>query len=309
MPDDLLARRDLLGYDVPAIAVGCAPLGDMPDTFGYSVPAEIAHATIRAALGSPLNWLDTAASYGNGESERRIGEVLRESGGLPDGAFLNTKIGATSDGTFDAETIRERFARSQELLGIERFDLVFLHDPEKKPFAEITAPGGPLGALQDLREQGLIRHLGVAGGPIEEMLRYVETGIFEAVITHNRYTLLNREAASLLDACAERAIPLLNAAPYGSGILAKGPAQYPRYAYQEVDGPLRDHAYRMEAICSRYNVPLAAAALQFSLRDPRISATIVGMSRPERIDQTLELARIEIPETCWDELLAIDITG
>lgn len=305
MTQDLLARRTLLDYDVPTIAVGCAPLGDMPDTFGYSVPADIAQATIRAALESPLNWLDTAAAYGDGESERRIGSVLRELGGLPTGAFLNTKIGSTPEGAFDAETIRRRFARSQELLGIERFDLVFLHDPEKRPFEEITAPGGPLEALQDLREQGLIRHLGVAGGPIDEMLRYVETGVFEAVITHNRYTLLQRDAEPLLDACDERGLPLLNAAPYGSGILAKGPALFPRYAYREADEAMRDRAFAMEAICSRHNVPLAAAALQFSLRDPRITATIVGMSRPERLEQTLDLARIEIPQACWDELLTV----
>jgi D-threo-aldose 1-dehydrogenase len=304
MADNLLARRDLLGFDVPPIAVGCAPLGDMPETFGYSVPAGIAQATIRAALDSPLDWLDTAAAYGDGESERRIGEVLREIGGLPAGAFLNTKIGASPDGAFDAGTIRQRFGRSQALLGMEAFDLVFLHDPEKRPFEEITAPGGSLEALRDLREQGAIRHLGVAGGPVDEMLRYVETGIFEAVITHNRYTLLNREAEPLLEACAERGIPLLNAAPYGSGILAKGPALFPRYAYREADAPLRDRAYEMEAICSRHNVPLAAAALQFSLRDPRITATIVGMTRPERLEQTLDLARVAVPQACWDEILA-----
>src|SRR5699024_9447036 len=98
------------------------------------------------------------------------------------------------NGTFDAETVRRRFARSQELLGIEQFDLVYLHDPERESFATITAPDGPLHVLTDLRDQGLIRHLGVAGGPIDIMIGYVETGIFDAAITHNRYTLLERSA-------------------------------------------------------------------------------------------------------------------
>lgn len=300
-----LARRQLLGQAVPPIAIGCAPLGSMEQTFGYAVPEELAHATIRTALESPINWLDTAASYGDGESQRRIGHVLRELGGLPAGAFLTTKVGGTHDDRFDGESTRELFQRSQELLGLDTFDLVFLHDPEKRSFEEITAEGGALGALRSLRDVGAIRHLGVAGGPIDLMVRYVETGQFDAVITHNRYTLLNRAADSLLEVCAARGVPLINAAPYGSGILAKGPDQYPRYAYSDASSTSVQRARLMEAICSRYDVPLAAVALQFSLRDQRITSTIVGMSRPERIQQTIELATVDIPDDCWQELLAV----
>lgn len=302
---DPLTRRPFLDYDVPPIAVGCAPLGDMPNTFDYSVPPEIAKATVRAALASPLNWLDTAASYGDGESERRIGKVLQELEGLPDGAFLDTKVGASPDGDYSAETVKRRFARSQELLGMERLEMVFLHDPEKVSFEEITAPDGPLAVLQGYREEGLIEHLGVAGGPIDLMIRYVETGIFDAVITHNRYTLLDQSADPLLDLCHVRNIPVLNAAPYGSGMLAKGPSLYPRYAYSRATDDMIDRARQLEAICSRHNVPLAAVALQFSMRDPRVTATIVGLSRPERIEQTIDLATGEIPDTCWDEVLEV----
>jgi D-threo-aldose 1-dehydrogenase len=300
-----LERRTLFGHELPPIAIGCAPLGDMPDAFTYNVAEEQAHATVRAALESELNWLDTAAKYGNGESERRVGHVLRETGGLPEGAFLDTKIGHTADGRYDATSTRELFARSQAHLGIDSFDLVFLHDPETKPFEEISAPGGPLDVLRELREQGLIRHLGVAGGPIDLSIRYVETGHFDAVITHNRYTLLNRAAEPLLERCAQENIPVLNAAPYGSGILAKGPDQFPRYAYSEVDNETMERARTLESICGRYDIPLAAAALQFSMRDPRVAATIVGMSRPERIEQTIDFATIEIPDACWDELLSV----
>jgi D-threo-aldose 1-dehydrogenase len=298
-----LERRTLFGNDLPPIAIGCAPLASIPETFGYEVPDDLAHATIRTALESELNWLDTAAKYGHGESERRIGHVLQELGGLPDGAFLDTKIGMTEDGRFDVASTRELFARSQALLGIETFDLVFLHDPEQRPFDELTAPGGPVDVLRDLREQGKIRHLGIAGGPIDLLTRYVETGHFEAVITHNRYTLLNRAADPLLDLCQERGIPILNAAPYGSGILAKGPDKYPRYAYSPTDEGTTERARALEEICGRHGVPLAAAALQFSLRDPRITGTIVGITRPERIQQTIDFATTDIPQECWEELL------
>lgn len=300
-----LDRRTLLGHGVPPIAVGCAQLASNPEAFGYAVAEDLAHATVRAALQSELNWVDTAAKYGHGESERRVGHVLREMGGLPKGAFLDTKIGVTEDGRFDGESTRELFTRSQNLLGIETFDLVFLHDPEQRSFEEITAPGGPLEVLLELRDQGAIRHLGLAGGPIDLMMRYVETGHFEAVITHNRYTLLNRAAEPLLDLCHERGLPLLNAAPYGSGILAKGPELYPRYAYSFAGDWRLGRAQELEEICGRYGVPLAAAALQFSLRDPRITGTIVGMTRPERIDQTLDFAKTEIPDACWEELMSV----
>jgi D-threo-aldose 1-dehydrogenase len=132
--------------------------------------------------------------------------------------------------------------------------------------------------------------------------RFVETGIFEAAITHNRYTLLDRSAESLLDLCAERGVALLNAAPYGSGILAKGPDAYARYEYREAPTRMVERARQMQQACEGFGVPLAAAALQFSLRDPRIVSTVVGISRPERVQQTLELAAQEIPEALWDEL-------
>ena len=307
----LLAKRPFgsTGLEVPAIAIGCAPLGDMASTFGYSVSEEDAFATIRAALASPFNYIDTAAWYGDGESERRIGVVLRELGGLPQDAFLQTKIGSgpSPDGTrqYDGSTIRTRFQRSLELLGVDRFDMVFLHDPEHATDETIFGSGGAVEALLDFQSQGLITHLGVAGGPIDMEIRYVETGIFDAVITHNRYTLLNRIADPLLTIAAERKLAVLNAAPYGSGMLAKGPSAYPRYAYGQADETMLARARQLEEIAGRHGVPLGAAALQFSLRDPRITATIVGMSRPERLTQTQALAEHVIPDAAWEELLAV----
>ena len=133
-------------------------------------------------------------------------------------------------------------------------------------------------------------------------IRFVETGLFEAVITHNRYTLLDRSAEPLLEVAAERGVALLNAAPYGSGILAKGPDAYPRYAYEEAPGEMVERATAMQEVCRQFGVPLAAAALQFSMRDPRVASTIVGFSRPERVGQTLDLASNPIPEELWERL-------
>ena len=98
---------------------------------------------------------------------------------------------------------------------------------------------------------------------------------------------------------------MVNAAPYGSGLLAKGPRAYPRYMYDQASPELLRRAEQMEEACKRYGLSLAAAALQFSLRDPRITSTVVGVTRPERIAETLNLARQPIPGELWAELDAI----
>ena len=302
---DPASRRPLgaTGLSVSPLCVGCAPLGDMPGTFEYGVDEERAFRTLEAVFESPINFLDTAASYGDGESERRIGEVLKGRGGLPDGVVLATKADRDlKTGEFSGEQMRRSVERSLRLLGLERLQLVYLHDPEHESFERLMAPGGAVEVLRDLKDEGVIGHLGVAGGPIDLEIRYVQTGLFEAVITHNRYTLLNRSAGPLLDVAAERGIALLNAAPYGSGILAKGPDVYPRYEYGEAPQEMVERARAMQRVCEEFGVPLAAAALQFSMRDPRVASTIVGMTRPERVEQTLELAAEPIPGELWERL-------
>jgi D-threo-aldose 1-dehydrogenase len=304
----LLQNRPLgsTGLLVSPLCFGCAPLGDMPETFGFSVAKEQAHETLKAALESPVNFLDTAASYGDGESERRIGEVLNEIGGVPSGYVVATKADRDlSTGDFSGEQMRRSVERSLRLLGMDKLPLVYLHDPEHAPFEELMSPGGAVEVLVNLKEEGVIEHLGVAGGPVDLMIRYVETGIFEAAITHNRYTLINRTAEPLLERAAELSVPALNAAPYGSGILAKGPDVYARYAYQEAPGELVETVRRMSEICREHGVPLAAAALQFSMKDPRVVSTIVGLSRPERVEQTLELAAHPVPDELWPRLEAL----
>src|SRR5579883_409189 len=303
-----LALRPLgfTGLQVTPICIGAAPLGNMPETFAYEVPEERALATVRAIFAGHFHFLDTAASYGDGESERRIGIVLREMGGLPPGFVLATKADRDlQTGTFSGAQMRRSVERSLRLLGLEQLQLVYLHDPEHISFEAAMQPGGPVDVLLQCKEEGLIAHLGVAGGPIGMMMRFVETGLFEAAISHNRFTLLNREAEPLWELCTRRGVAAVNAAPYGSGLLAKGPGAYPRYMYDQAPSELLRRAGRMEEACERHGLPLAAAALQFSLRDPRITSTIVGVTRPARITETLKLAQQPIPDELWIELDSI----
>ncbi|MBA2363693.1 MAG: aldo/keto reductase [Chloroflexia bacterium] len=294
------------GLTVSPLCLGCAPLGDMADTFGYSVPDAQALETFRAALSGPINFIDNAASYGDGEAERRLGIVLAEMGGLPEGYVVATKADRDPQtGDFSGEQMRRSVERSLRLLGLDYIQIVHLHDPEHSTWEQITAPDGAIETLLDLKREGVIGYIGLAGGPADLMQRYVETDAFDLLVTHNRYTLLNRSGSALIDAAAARGMGVLNAAPYGSGLLAKGPDSGARYVYQEAPPEVLEQARALDAVCRRYDVPLGAAALQFSMRDPRITSTVVGMTKPERIQQTVEWASYAIPDDLWTDLAAI----
>ncbi len=160
---------------------------------GYDVPEDRALATLRAVFESPINFLDTGASYGQGESERRIGMALRELGGLPPGFVLATKADRDpGTGDFSADQVRRSVGRSLRLLGRDRLQLVYLHDPEyaAQSFEQIVGPSGAVDALFGFKSEGIIDHVGIASGPTELITRYIETDVFEVALSHNRYTLL-----------------------------------------------------------------------------------------------------------------------
>jgi D-threo-aldose 1-dehydrogenase len=292
---------------VTGICVGGSPIGSMPRIYGYGVEEDQAVATVLAVFEGPFNFLDTSNGYGDGASERRIGKAIKANGGLPAGFVLDTKVDAdktTRD--FSGARVRRSVEESFERLGIGGCDLMYLHDPEYyMSFAEAMRPGGPVEALVALRDEGVVRHIGIAAGPVAMLREFIGTGLFEAVLSHNRYTLVDRSAEPLIEEAVARGVAFVNGAPYGGGILVKGPEAQPRYMYRparpETVAAVRD----MQAACARHGVPLAAAALQFSLRDDRVAATVVGMSDPARIAETVALADHAIPESLWAELEAM----
>jgi len=116
---------------------------------------------------------------------------------------------------------------------------------------------------------------------------------------------LNREADEMFTEAAARGIAVFNAAPYCGGVLAKGSAVSKTITYQEADTAAMTPVRAIEKVCVRYGIPLGAAALQFSMRDPRVTSTICGVSRPERVHQTIAWAEHPISEEAWDALLAL----
>jgi D-threo-aldose 1-dehydrogenase len=279
----------------------------MPDTYGYGVDETRATATISAIFDGPINFFDTSRVYGMGRSEERIGAVIRERGGLPRGFVISSKLDRDpANNRFDAAQARRSLEQSLKALGLERIDLLHLHDPEHaRSLEEATARDGALGELFRIKEEGLAKAVGLAAGPVAMMMPLIRDWDFDALVTHNRFTLVNRSAGPMLDLAKSRGIAVLNAAPYASGVLAKGSSAYPRYVYQEASEAMLDPIRRIEAICARYGAPPGAAALQFSLRDQRIASTVCGVSRPERVQETLDWARFPIPDAAWAELMAL----
>jgi D-threo-aldose 1-dehydrogenase len=302
-------RREIgkSGVMVPAIGFGTSGLGGMPDTYGYDVAEERARATVRAVLDLADGFLDSSRIYGFGRSEERIGAVVRELGGWPQGRILSTKLDRDLEsGRFDGAQARRSLEQSLTALGLDRVDLLHVHDPEyARDPGELTRPGGALAELFRMREEGMAHAVGLAAGRIDVMMPLLRDWDFDALITHNRWTLVNRNAEPMLELARERGIAVLNAAPYAGGALAKGAAAHPRYVYQEASSEVLAPVRRVEAVCARHGVPPGAAALQFSLRDPRIAATLCGVSRPERVKETLDWAAFPIGEEVWEELLAL----
>jgi D-threo-aldose 1-dehydrogenase len=298
-----IAIRDT-GLEVTPLCYGSTALGNMPDTYGYAVSEEDAVEVLQKILTGPVNFLDTSRNYGFGRSEERIGKAIRALGGLPEGFVISTKLDRNMEtNRFDAARARESFEESCEALGMDRLQLVHLHDPEYA--SSLDDVEGALEELFRLKEEGRVQAVGLAAGKVDVMMPILRKWDFDALITHNRFTLLNRNADELINLARSKGTAVLNAAPYASGLLAKGPETATRYVYMEASDDIREQARRRAEVCARHEVPLGAAALQFSMRDPRITSTICGVGSNEQAERTLEWASLELPEALWEELAAL----
>ena len=292
---------------VSEICFGTSALGNMPDTYGYEVNPSIAEETILAILNGPSNFIDTSRNYGMGRSEKLIGNVFKSLGGKPNDIILATKIDRdTATNILDRDATLKSFEQSIKALETEKIDILHLHDPEHcKDLNDITCKGGALDTLFQLKEEGSVTLVGLAMGKVEMMYDLIQKWPFDVMINHNRFTLLNRQADKLFNLAKKKGIKIFNAAPFCGGILAKGTQETNRLVYQEVSEKKLKPVFDLEKICLKYNIPLGAAALQFSMKDPRISSTIVGITKKSRIDQIVEWSNFEISEDAWTEILSL----
>ncbi|RFA20577.1 aldo/keto reductase [Subtercola boreus] len=289
------------GLTVSPVTLGGAPLGSMPENFGYTVAENDAIAFVKTVLDSDIRSIDTSNGYSGGQSEVRIGRAIAEYGGLPADVLVMTKVDARDD-DYSGDRIRRSLEESRERLGLSPLPVVHLHDPEFHDFEAMTAPGGAVEALVAARERGEIGHLGLAGGTVHEMARYLDLGVFELLLVHNRYTLVDRSAEDLIERASAQGMAVLNAAVLGGGILADTTGTNTQYGYRPASPETLDAIRRMREVCASYGTDLATAAIRFSTREKRVHSTIVGISKPARIESTITAATADLPDDFWGEL-------
>ena len=156
-----------------------------------------------------------------------------------------------------------------------------------------------------LRDEGEVGAIGLAGGRVQEIAKYLDLGVFDVLLVHNRWTLVDRSAGPLLEEAVRQGMGILNAAVYGGGILAFQAGGPTSYGYRPAPPETLQAIEAMRRVCSDFHTDLGTAALQFSLRDERIASTVVGMSRPGRVARTLDLASEPLPDALWPALEAL----
>jgi D-threo-aldose 1-dehydrogenase len=278
-------------------------------------PAERAARTIPLAdfvlaRHPELNVLDTSNIYGEGESERVIGLVIDRLGGLPDGQVVMTKVDRDpATGEFTGTRMWRSLEESMGRLNLSSVQVLFLHDPEHIGFEASIAPGGPVDALVAMKERGLARSIGISGGPVPMLQRFVDLGVFDHLISHNRFTLIDRSAADLFASARDRGMGVVNAAPYGGGALSGRPGSERHYGYRDAPALVRETIHAMSRACAASGVSLSAAALQFSMRSPLVDTTVIGASSLDRLEAAIDDAGADIPSTLWAALDALAPAG
>jgi D-threo-aldose 1-dehydrogenase len=281
---------------VSAVCAGGAVLAGMPEVFGYDVSPAEAITVIREVLAGPLRWIDTANGYG--DSEHRIGRAITEYGGLPADFLVATKVDALGK-DYSGTRVRKSVAASKERLGLDQLPLVYLHDPE---FHDFDSMGDAVRTLMQLREEGEIGHVGLAGGNVHELARYLDLGGFEVLLVHNRWTLVDHSADPLFERAHAEGIAIVNAAIYGGGLLANPSGGSKNYGYRTASAETLEAVARMDQACRNQGTDLATASLQHSVNDPRIAATVVGFSKPGRLDRLVAALESDLSPELVDQL-------
>ncbi|MBA8815173.1 D-threo-aldose 1-dehydrogenase [Microbacterium halimionae] len=262
-----------------------------------------------ALFESAHTYVDTSNNYSEGRSEAVLGLALQRVGADAE-PHVVTKVDEDPETrAFDRDRVLRSFEESCARLGVDTLPLLHFHDPYAVTVSEAMAPGGAVEGLIELRDAGVVGAIGIATYPIDEMTEYIGTGVFDAVLSHNCFTLVDRSATPLFEDARARGMTVFNAAPFGSGILAKGSAAASTYAYREPSAELLGRVVKMEEVCAAHGVPLAAVALHFSLRSPLVDSTVVGIKTERRLHELNELMAIEIPDEIWVSIEEIQATA
>lgn len=322
-----MSPTDRTPLALPTLGYGAANVGNL----FRELSDDEAWAVLEAAWDAGIRYFDTAPHYGLGLSERRLGAFLQTK--PRDEFFLSTKAGRLlrpnpehQAGGLDTDNdffvlddlrrewdfteagIRTSIAESLERLGLDRIDLLYLHDPERNDLDLAIDEAFP--ALEKVRSEGVVGAIGVGSMTADALTRSVREADLDLIMVAGRYTLLEQPAAAdVLPACAERGTGVVAASVFNSGLLAQTePKRDGRYEYGQLPDELWDRLVRIAAVCEDHGVPLPAAAIQFPLQSPVVRSVVVGGSRPAQLTQNAEYASLEIPADLWRNLAEEGLT-
>ncbi len=305
----------------PALGLGCAQLGGLFE----AMPLARAMAVLDAAWASGIRHYDTAPYYGYTRSERRLGTFLAEQD--RDAFTISTKVGRLmrpgrpvgpeEEGyvaplpfppvyDYGHDAILRSFEHSQQRLGLARVDILLVHDIGRLTHGErhdhhwaALTRGGGFRALERLRDEGQVGAVGLGVNEAAVVADAMAETHLDAVLLAGRHTLLDQRALGLLDACAAAGTAVMAGGPFNSGVLAGGAT----FDYASASPDIVARVAALRAAAARFDIPLAAAALQFPLGHPAVASVVAGAHSAEQVRANVEDFRRPIPAAFWDSLV------
>ena len=302
------------GVRVTRFALGSAPLGGLYEPVGDAA----ARATVDEAWRLGVRTFDTAPHYGAGVAERRLGSALRErprselvlctkvgrllvEPGTPAPSMFAEDSGLERRFDFSADGVRRSLEDSLDRLGLDRADVVHVHDPDDHLDEAIASA---LPALAALRDEGVIGAIGAGMNYVAPLVRIVREADVDCILLAGRHTLLDHSASTeLLPLCVERGVSVIAAGVLNSGILAD-PRDGATFDYEPASAGLLEQARRIAAACERHGVGLPVAATAFPLRHPAVACVLVGARSPREVAADIEGVLGAIPGALWSDLVS-----
>lgn len=304
---------------LPRLGLGCATQGDLFEPRGE----EASHEVFEAAWEVGVRHFDTAPHYGLGLSEQRLGRFLATK--PRDEYVVSTKVGrllrpnpAWDGGSLDGQGfavparlhrewdvspagVRASLEESLSRMGLDRVDVLYLHDPECSEIDGAVETG--MASLDALRSEGMVERIGTGSMAPATLLASVTTGLADLVMVAGRYTLLDQSVApELLEACEQHGTTIVAAALFNSGLLAETPREGAMFDYAEVPAEVLRRAHAITDVCWSHGVELPTAALQYPLLDPHVEAVVIGAAAPAHIRQNQARLQEMVPAALWDDL-------
>lgn len=326
MQPDTKVKFGRVDLEVTAFGFGTAPIGNI----FREIDEQTSDGMIQDAWRAGIRYFDTAPMYGHGLSELRTGHSLRWKD--RDAFVLSSKVGRilkparkqdidyapwTNAGRFTMQFdysydgVMRSFEDSLQRLNLERMDICFIHDIDvftrgaDQPEVFKQAMDGAWRALSTLRDQGVVKAIGVGVNEWEVCQAALEQRDFDCFLLAGRYTLLEQDALnSFLPLCEKRGAAVVVGGGFNSGILATGAKEGAKYNYAPAPATIMDKVRRMEAVCAEHGVPLPAAALQFVVAHPAVPTFMAGTRTVEQLQQNLEWFSHPIPAEFWADLKA-----